>query len=135
MTTQALIVSLLKGRAMFSYSHQRFPARVRRSLGIVLALIALLTAFSGAQSDASARKIRSRVMPVYPELARKLNLVATVKVQVTVAPNGLVTQAKAIGGHPLLIAPSVDAAKQYRFEPAGETTTSIIEFHFAPGAN
>jgi TonB family protein len=120
---------------MFFYSHKRFSARVRWSLGILLALLALLTAFSGAQNDASARKVRSRVMPVYPELARKLNLVATVKVQVTVAPNGSVTQAKAIGGHPLLIAPSVEAAKGYRFEPAAETTTSIIEFHFAPGAN
>jgi hypothetical protein len=59
-----------------------------------------------------------------------MKLGANVKVQVTVAPNGAVIQAKPIGGHPLLIAPSVDAAKMFRYEPAGSTTTNTIEFHF-----
>jgi hypothetical protein len=34
------------------------------------------------------------------------------------------------GGHPLFISPSVDAAKRWRYEPAGQSTVEIIEFHF-----
>ena len=60
---------------------------------------------------------------------------AAVKVQVTIAPCGSVLDAKAVGGHPSLIAPSVNAAKQWRYEPGGETTTSVIEFHFGPDIN
>ena len=85
---------------------------------------------ASAQTSDSTRKIKTKVVPVEPELARKLKLVAIVKVQVTIAPNGAVQQAKALGGHPLLIAPSVDAAKQFRYEPGDSTTTAVIEFHY-----
>jgi len=104
-------------------------------LGILLIFAAMSGSIGEAQSAASSRKVRTRATPVYPELARKLNLVATVKVQVTVSPNGAVQDAKALGGHPLLIAPSLDAARQFRYEPAGETSTMMIEFHFATGGN
>ncbi len=98
-------------------------------------ILALATLCAAGFAQSSDRKVRNRVVPVYPELAKKLKLVATVKVQVTIAPNGTVTQAKAIGGHPLLIGPSVDAAKQWRYEPSSESTTTVIEFHFAPVDN
>lgn len=117
-------------------ARKRFPARGTVGWFVRFAvLMFLLTSFAAGQSPDPDRKVRNRVVPIYPEMARKLKLVANVKVQVTVAPNGAVTQAKAIGGHPLLIAPSVDAAKQWRYEPAGESTTTTIEFHFAPGGD
>ncbi len=105
-----------------------------RMLGMLQVFLALFSAVALSQSTDADRKVRNRVVPVYPELARKLKLVATVKVQVTVAPNGSVLQAKALGGHPLLIAPSVDAAKMFRYEPAGATTNNTIEFHFGMGS-
>ena len=120
---------------MSFYGNRRLLAKLGRNLLGSLLLLALLLSLAGAQTAPATRKVRSRVVPIYPELARKLNLVANVKVQVTIAPSGAVTDAKAVGGHPLLIEPSVDAAKRYRFEPAGETTTAVIEFHFAPGGN
>lgn len=108
------------------------PNRIGRWVAVLLVAMALVASALAAQTSEGDRKVRSKVVPVYPELAKKLRLVATVKVQVTVAPNGNVTQAKAIGGHPLLIAPCVDAAKQWRYEPGPDTTTTVIEFHFAP---
>ena len=42
--------------------------------------------------------------------------------------------AKAIGGHPLLIDASVNAAKQFKYEAATEETKEIVEFKFN-GAN
>jgi TonB family protein len=86
-----------------------------------------------AQSAASARQARSTATPNYPEMARGLNLSATVKVQVTVSPSGRVLDAKPTGGHPLFISPSIDAAKRWQYEPAGQSTIEIIEFHFSPG--
>ena len=114
----------------------RFKWKLRAVVGVLLLSVAL-SAIGIGQSTASVstRKVRNTVAPVYPELARRMSLVATVKVQVTVAPNGAVLQAKALGGHPLLVDPSISAAKQFRYEPTGETTTGIIEFHFAPGMN
>ena len=108
--------------------------KTRRCCALVLLFFALVNVCI-AQDATASRKIKNKVAPVYPELARKMNLVATVKVQVTVGPNGSVTQAKALGGHPLLVDPSVNAAKQCRFEPGADTTTAILEFHFAPGTD
>lgn len=114
-----------------TFSRPSASHRLRWSLVGLLAFACL----AGAQSVQATRKIRNKVIPVYPELARRLKLVAIVKVQVTVAPSGAVLEAKPLGGHPLLIGPSVDAAKQFRYEPASESTTSILEFHFAPVDN
>jgi outer membrane biosynthesis protein TonB len=40
------------------------------------------------------RRAKSKVQAVYPELARKMNITGTVKVQVVVSPNGTVKEAK-----------------------------------------
>ena len=107
--------------------------KVIRKQGIAFLLATVLfVGFAVAQSADADRKIKSKVIPVYPELAKNLKISATVKVQVTVAPNGAVTQAKAMGGHPLLVGPAVDAAKMWRYEPASGATTHLIEFHFSP---
>ena len=103
---------------------------VRRWVLYIFALLLVLACAAGAQTSESTRKVKTKVVPVEPELARKLKLVATVKIQVTIAPNGAVQQAKALGGHPLLVGPSMDAAKQFRYEPGDGTATAVIEFHY-----
>ena len=81
-------------------------------------------------ADDSGRKIKSRVSPVYPELARRMNVTGTVKVQVLIAPNGTVKSTKVVGGHPLLVETSLDAVKKWRYEPANEESTEVVEFKF-----
>ena len=103
---------------------------MRRWVLFIFALLLAVACVASAQTSDSSRKIKTKVVPIEPELARKLKLVAVVKIQVTIAPNGAVQQAKALGGHPLLIAPSLDAAKQFRYEAADSTTTAVIEFHY-----
>ena len=78
-----------------------------------------------------ARKTRTEVKPVYPELARRMNVAGTVKIQVTIAPNGNVVGTRVIGGHPLLVEPSLEAAKRMRFEPTSFESTQIVEFKFS----
>jgi len=78
------------------------------------------------------RRARSKVQPVYPELARKMNITGTVKVQVVVAPNGTVKEAKVVGGHPVLATAALDAVKKWRFEPAALESEGVVDFKFEP---
>ena len=78
------------------------------------------------------RKVKSKVTPSYPELARRLNITGVVKVQVTVSANGSVKDAKVMGGHPVLVNAAMDAVKKWRFETASQETTGMVEFHFDP---
>jgi TonB family protein len=52
-----------------------------------------------------------------------------------VAPNGSVKNTKVVGGHPLLVNAAVDAVKKWRFEPASEETTGVVEFKFDPNTS
>lgn len=85
----------------------------------------------GSQEDI-ARHAKSKVQPIYPELARKMNLSGTVKVQVVVAPNGTVKDAKVIGGHPVLASAALEAVKKWRFEPASTESSGMVDFRFEP---
>jgi TonB family protein len=85
-----------------------------------------------AQQDEITRKVKTKVAPVYPELARRMSISGVVKVQVVVAQNGTVKSTKVVGGHPLLVNAATDAVKKWKFEPAAEETTGIVEFRFDP---
>ena len=85
-----------------------------------------------AQSDEMVRRAKSKVQPQYPELARKMNISGTVKIEVVVAPNGTVKDARIVGGHPVLASAALDAAKKWRFEPAAGESSGIIDFRFEP---
>jgi len=107
-------------------------------VGLGLALIlggsALLPPRGTAQetsTDATKRKVRSKVAPEYPALARQMNVTGKVKIETTIAADGHVLNTKVIGGSPLLINAALDAVKKWRFEPASKDTTEVIEFEFS----
>jgi len=116
---------------------------VRKSLtGSLLALlfVAATSAFhlSFAQTQSTqareelTRKTKTKVAPVYPDVARRMSITGTVKVLVIVAPNGNLKSTKVVGGHPLLVNAAMDAIKKWKFEPASEESTGIVEFKFQP---
>ena len=97
---------------------------------LVLALVLpTLTSSAQAQED-TTRKVKSRVDPLYPELARRMHISGTVKLQVVIAKDGNVKSTKVIGGPPLLIDASVDAVKRWKFEEAKDETTQPVEFKY-----
>jgi len=79
-----------------------------------------------------SRKVKSRINPTYPDLARKMAISGIVKVEVVVAPNGSVKSTKVLGGHPLLVDAAVDAVRKWRFESGPDETTGVVEFKFQP---
>ncbi len=109
-----------------------------RKLGALLGGMAVAGVFgiSAIQAqDANnevLRRAKSKVSAVYPELARKMNLSGTVKVEVVVAANGMVKDAKVVGGHPVLAGAALDAVRKWRFEPAAAESTGVVDFKFEP---
>jgi TonB family protein len=95
--------------------------------------VTMMAAGAHAQSaatDEGKRKIKSKSSPAYPELARRMNVAGKVKIEVIVTPDGHVRSTRVIGGHPLLVQVCQDAVKEWKFFPAPEETTQIVEFDF-----
>ena len=81
-------------------------------------------------TDESKRKVKSKVSPIYPELARRMSVAGKVKIEVVISPDGHVKTTRVVGGHPLLVQACQDAVKEWKFAPAPEETTQIVEFEF-----
>ena len=79
-----------------------------------------------------ARKAIVKPAPEYPELARRLRLTGTVKMEVVIAPNGQVKNTKVIGGHPVLVAAVSSALQKWKFSPGSVETSQTLEFDFHP---
>jgi len=59
----------------------------------------------------------TRVAPVYPPMARRMNASGAVQVAITITENGKVIEAKAISGHPALRPAAEEAARKWVFRP------------------
>jgi TonB family protein len=65
--------------------------------------------------ETSKTMLVTKVMPVYPVLARQGRIQGMVVLDADVSKDGVVTNLKVVSGHPLLAASAVDAVKQYRY--------------------
>lgn len=102
-------------------------------LAMSVAAVALLTSGASAQqsnTDEGKRRTKTKTTPAYPELARRMNVSGKVKIEVIITPDGHVRSSRVIGGHPLLVQACQDSVKEWKFFPAPEETTQIIEFDF-----
>jgi TonB family protein len=96
-------------------------------------LILLAVSLGGVSlSGQETRKAIAQASPSYPEVARQFRLSGTVKVEVVIAPDGLVKETKVLGGHPLFVQSALAALKKWKFAPANAETTQTVEFNFKP---
>jgi TonB family protein len=105
------------------------------SVGLALGLVGIVVASRGASAqesgiDAGKRKIRVKVTPIYPPLARQMNVYGRVKIEATVTADGRVIATRVVGGSPLLVVAALDAVKKFQFEPGPKDTTETVEFQF-----
>jgi len=110
---------------------------LRRSLVVGLALISTAVTICplpavSQQGSEITRKVKTRVSPVYPDIARRMNINGVVRLEVVVAPNGSVKNVKALGGHPVLVNAAQDAVKRWKFESGPEESSGVIELTFRP---
>ena len=107
------------------------PSWIRKVL-MGLALSAALGTYVPAQSgsEEGKRKVKTKVAPTYPELAKRMNVTGKVKIEVIITSDGRVKSTRALGGHPLLVQSCIDAVKEWKFATAPEETTQVVEFEF-----
>ena len=125
----------------------RLLMTIRRFLG--LALLVVLVGIGVAQTDQPAKPMKVRVSagvaeglkihdvsPKYPKEARERGIDGEVLLQATIDTKGHVVNLKAIQGDPILVEPSIDAVRQWKYrpyllkgEPVEVETMIKIQFH------
>jgi len=93
--------------------------------------LATLTAQTYVPVDGE-RRVLSRVEPDYPDAMKKLYIGGVVRVEVVVAPNGMVKGTKLLGGSPILGQSTMKAIKQWRYAPAATDETLTVKMEFDP---
>jgi TonB family protein len=109
------------------------PSRLRLG-GLQLMRAAVLTlavAMTIPAWAAGARPVKSRVEPIYPELAKRMKVEGTVKLEATVDAEGKVTEVKKISGNALLATAAEDAVHKWKYESGSGNTTVEVELTFA----
>ncbi len=95
-------------------------------LGLLLAMVSPVRA-------ADDRAVKSRVAPVYPEIAKRMRIAGEVKIQATVDADGKVTDAKAISGNHILSTAAEDAVRKWKFQPGSGVAVVNVEINFSLG--
>jgi TonB family protein len=74
------------------------------------------------------------VPPAYPDAARKARVMGVVILEITVQPDGTVTNARVLRSIPLLDAAALEAVRQWRYEPTGlpNAANLTVTVNFAP---
>src|SRR5262249_47523608 len=91
-----------------------------------------------SESDLQSRAI-TKVKPVYPPNAKRMNATGPVEVEIIISEEGLVVEAKAISGHLALRSAAVEAARKWVFKPetlngAKVRMKSVLTFIFTPSS-
>jgi TonB family protein len=105
--------------------------REGRILGSALLAMALGLGVANLQAQES-RKALSNPVPVYPEVAKKMRLTGTVKVQIVIGADGRIKEKNFIGGHPVLVSSVEETLKDWKYAPAGGETTTQLQFNLHP---
>lgn len=107
------------------------PTPVHSLLRALLVVALLISTALSVAADTSGRKLKSQVTPIYPELAKKLNLVGKVRLEVQVATDGKVKSVVVKGGNPVLADAAEKAVAKWRYIPGAEETLTV-EVNFRP---
>lgn len=106
---------------------------MRRGVSILIFTVSLLWNQTFAQNPSapgSDRKVASRAAPAYPELAKKMHIHGVVKIEAIVRPNGTVKSTRVLGGNPVLVEAAQDAVNRWKFEPAQNESTEVVQVAF-----
>jgi len=90
----------------------------------------LASALFAVYAAADTRKPVVNPDPEYPEIARRMNISGTVKVELVIAADGTIKSAKVLGGHPLLADSVQKALRKWKYAPGASETTMQLDFKF-----
>jgi TonB family protein len=99
-------------------------------------LLLLLSLFLSLATQSTygqeGRKPLLQPPPSYPQMARRMALAGTVKIEIVIGTVGQIKNTKVLGGHPLFVDATLDALKKWKYVPAITETTMTLEFNFHP---
>jgi|SRR5579863_9359319 TonB family protein len=90
------------------------------------------TMAQSSDQSSSDRKVITRVEPEYPDTLKRLYIGGVVRVEVLVAPNGVVKSTKLLGGSPILGQSTMKALKQWKYAPATTDEVFTVKLEFDP---
>jgi len=102
-----------------------------RILGGALLTMTLCLGVGNLQAQ-EGRKALSNPAPTYPEVAKRMRLVGTVKVQIVIGADGKIKETSFVGGHPVLVNAVEETLKTWKYAPGSGETTALLEFNFHP---
>jgi TonB family protein len=95
------------------------------------AALAIMVALAVPGMAEGERAVKTRVSPLYPELAKRMKVTGVVKVEATVDADGKVTDAKALSGSHLLSPAAEEAVRKWKFVPASAASVVDVDVNFA----
>jgi TonB family protein len=107
---------------------KRFAMRPLQVAALAIAVLLVMPAMA-----ADDRAVKSKVAPIYPEIAKRMRVAGSVDVEATVDAAGNVSDAKAIGGNRLLALAAEDAVRKWKFEAGTGTAKVKVAINFAMG--
>jgi TonB family protein len=102
--------------------------------GKLIAMAAALALALGLALPARAgddRAVKSRVPPVYPEIAKRMKISGEVKLEALVDADGKVKEVRAVSGNHILGEAAEDAVRKWKFEAGNGDSTVVVAVNFA----
>lgn len=106
---------------------------VKRSIaaGILqVTVMGLILAFTLPAWAGNARAVKTRIAPVYPEIAKRMKITGSVVLQAVVDAQGKVKDVKEISGNHTLAIAAEEAVRQWKFAPGDGDTSESVEVTF-----
>jgi TonB family protein len=111
-------------------------AGVARRMGhrlLQAAALAAMVALALPVRAGDTRAVKSRVAPVYPEIAKRMRISGEVQLDVTVDAQGKVKDVKPVSGNHMLEIAAEDAVRQWKFVPGDGDTVVPVAVNFTLG--
>jgi TonB family protein len=96
-------------------------------------MLAMVLAVALPALAGDSRPVKSRVAPVYPEIAKRMRVSGTVRLEAEVDAQGKVTDVKELSGNHTLALAAKEALLQWKFEPAPSDTRESVAINFDLG--
>jgi TonB family protein len=105
----------------FGLSRKKLVQSAALAMMLVMALPAMA---------ADARAVKSRVSPVYPEIAKRMRISGSVKLEAAVDSQGKVTDVKEVSGNHTLAEAAKEALMKWKFAAASSDSNETVEINF-----
>ncbi|MFY9852917.1 MAG: energy transducer TonB [Terracidiphilus sp.] len=112
--------------ASIGHTRRKMVSRILQTAAYV-AIVALALPVRGGDT----RAVKSRVSPVYPEIAKRMHIAGEVQLQVTVDAQGKVKDVKPVSGNHVLSSAAEDAVRQWKYVAGDGDSVVTVTINFA----